>query len=587
MKFSMTIKRQLTLVVILQLAFILILVIGYLSTNRSLNRSVAQKEQIASEMNGIRLFALSIKDYQNRKLSFQELSQQQLRLNQTVSNDNMKRELQQVWTKVSEIEKLTLGNQDIEKQVMALTEESISKSNQFINAMSAALADPIQQSRVSTLERLVIAGANANNNNNYKVQVLYKDLKLDIGKKDELVGFLDQAILQAEGDAKMLANTPFRQLPLDALDANTKIKSLVLTYAANTSSIASLENEMLTSTNRLYDLLNQEDRQANESVIKGIRNSLLVLILLLLIVSVVIVVINFNLSSSVGNNITQLIEKVTRLKEGELNIGFSKRSVDTENEFYRLHRTLADFVTFLKTMVEDIMTHSNNFLVASNELNEASQQLSQGANEQASGAEEVSSSMEQMASSIQQTTDHSREADKIARQVSEGVAKVGAAAKQSLDSVKNISEKINVINEIASKTNLLALNAAVEAARAGEHGKGFAVVAAEVRKLAEHSKVAADEIVGLASQSVHVTESAAKLMAQLIPEIQRSGSLIQEIAASSQEQNSGTIQVNTALQQFNQVTQQNAASSEELATASEELSAQAEQLKDTVAYFKL
>jgi methyl-accepting chemotaxis protein len=221
------------------------------------------------------------------------------------------------------------------------------------------------------------------------------------------------------------------------------------------------------------------------------------------------------------------------------------------------------------------------------QMSSASQQLSQGANEQASGAEEVSSSMEQMAANIQQNTDNAQEADKISQRVSDGVQKVGSAAQESLISIRNISDKIGIINDIAFQTNILALNAAVEAARAGEHGKGFAVVAAEVRKLAERSKIAADEIVSLSAKSVNVTESASKLMGNLIPEIEKTAKLVQEIAAASMEQSTGADQVNSAIQQLNQVTQQNAAASEEMATSSEELSSQAEQLKDIISFFRL
>jgi len=167
-----------------------------------------------------------------------------------------------------------------------------------------------------------------------------------------------------------------------------------------------------------------------------------------------------------------------------------------------------------------------------------------------------------------------------------GMKRVKDASEESLLSIRNIAEKIAIVNDIAFQTNILALNAAVEAARAGEHGKGFAVVAAEVRKLAERSKIAAGEIEMMSKTSVNATNESAKLINEMLPEIEKTARLVQEITAASMEQNSGADQINNALQQLNQITQQNAAASEEMATGSEELSAQAEQLKETVSFFK-
>jgi methyl-accepting chemotaxis protein len=156
-----------------------------------------------------------------------------------------------------------------------------------------------------------------------------------------------------------------------------------------------------------------------------------------------------------------------------------------------------------------------------------------------------------------------------------------------MQSMKEIADKIGIIGEIARQTNLLALNAAVEAARAGEHGKGFAVVAAEVRKLAERSQVAATEIDQVSVSSVAVAEKSGKLLEQIVPDIQKTARLVQEISASSREQSTGAEQVNTAIQQLNEVTQQNAASAEEMASSSEELASQAEQMRETVSFFKI
>ncbi|MBN1182146.1 MAG: HAMP domain-containing protein [Bacteroidales bacterium] len=252
-----------------------------------------------------------------------------------------------------------------------------------------------------------------------------------------------------------------------------------------------------------------------------------------------------------------------------------------------LPESLQNMVLKLREIVSNILEGSDSIASASQQLSSSAQEMSQGATEQASSAEEVSSSIEEMTANIEQNTSNAQETEKISRQASEGMNKVGGASQESLVSIKTIAEKINIINDIAFQTNILALNAAVEAARAGEHGKGFAVVAAEVRKLAERSKVAADEIVELSGKSVGITSEASKLIDQLLPQIENTSKLVQEITAASLEQNSGATQINSAIQQLNQVTQQNAAAAEEMSTSSEELSSQADQLRGLISYFQI
>lgn len=258
--------------------------------------------------------------------------------------------------------------------------------------------------------------------------------------------------------------------------------------------------------------------------------------------------------------------------------------IDSNGE---LDVALMEMVKNLSKIVENIIESAQNIATASEQMSSSTQQMSQGASEQAASAEEVTSSIEEMSSSIQQNTDNAQQTEKISLKAAEGVLNVAKASNESLISIKNISDKISIINDIAFQTNILALNAAVEAARAGEHGKGFAVVAAEVRKLAERSKIAASEIEILSKSSVKVTEDTKNQMEQLAPEIDKTSKLVQEISAASLEQNSGTNQINSAVQQLSLVIQQNSSASEEMAASAEQLSAQSENLREMVTFFKI
>jgi len=261
--------------------------------------------------------------------------------------------------------------------------------------------------------------------------------------------------------------------------------------------------------------------------------------------------------------------------------------INQKDEIGILAKSLQNMVEKLRDVVSSVIVGADNILSASIQVSSSSQQMSQGSNEQASSTEEISSSMEEMVANIQQNTDNSKQAEKIALLGADSIKRGSDATIKSAESMKQIADKVKIIGDIAFQTNILALNAAVEAARAGEHGRGFAVVASEVRKLAERSREAADEIDILTKNGVREAEDAGRLLADIVPEIEKTAKLVQEIAAASIEQNSGAEQINNAIQQLNVVVQQNAASSEELASSSEEMSSQAEQLTESVSFFKI
>jgi len=283
----------------------------------------------------------------------------------------------------------------------------------------------------------------------------------------------------------------------------------------------------------------------------------------------------------------QSLNNLEELTKGNLEINTDELLVSRKDELGRLGKSISTLSKTLKEVISGVQISAAHIAEASSELSGTAQHLSQGSNEQASANEQVSASMEQMVSNINQNADNAKETEKIAQNASDGMNKLNTAALESLDSIKAISNKVTIISDIAFQTNILALNAAVEAARAGEQGKGFAVVAQEVRKLAELSKKAANEINALTKRSVEISEQTGIYMQETIPEINKTVKLVQEISIASAEQNSGSNQINNAINELNNVTQQNAANSEEMASSSEELSAQAEQLNELVSFFKL
>ena len=193
--------------------------------------------------------------------------------------------------------------------------------------------------------------------------------------------------------------------------------------------------------------------------------------------------------------------------------------------------------------------------------------------------------MEQMVSNIKQNADNAQTTDKIANKSASDAQESGKSVREAVSAMKDIASKISIIEEIARQTNLLALNAAIEAARAGEHGKGFAVVASEVRRLAERSQKAAGEINQLSGDTLKVSEKSGEMLDKLVPDIQKTAELVQEISAASKEQDTGSSQINQALQQLEKVIQENASASEEMASTTEELTGQADQLVSALSFF--
>lgn len=335
-----------------------------------------------------------------------------------------------------------------------------------------------------------------------------------------------------------------------------------------------------------FTLLNEHFEEMEETLISGmdasINQAIWVVCSSLFLLICLVFLANY-LLRSVVRDIRRLSQWTLKIDEdlsyaGE--VGFER-----SDELGDLADSVRAMTVKLTSVIREIVTVSEQLNSSSGNLSASTREIASGASQQAASVEEVSASMEQMASNIAQNADNAQKTDAIARNSGSRAKECGQAVGHTVDAMKEIAEKISIIEEIARQTNLLALNAAIEAARAGEFGKGFAVVAAEVRKLAERSGVAATEISSLSISSVDVAEKAGGMLRDLVPDIEQTAELVQEISVASKEQESGAIQINAAIQSLDEVVQMNASVAAQTAGTANELSSQADTLVGILNHF--
>ncbi len=469
----------------------------------------------------------------------------------------------------------------------------VENCNVYLNNQKSAMLGEINSGRVTkqryvklTLINEILTLVNDIRIENFKAQA-----SRNIDVLENIVEIFPKVFADID-EIRKYTNASADLLALNELEAAAKsYEGAIMAYSDAWSKRNTIAADRLTSAHNLIAAANVSTEGSLEGVQKVSSNSVvsvnksnMVLLVGLTIAFILGIVLTIVITRIVTTPVLKGVEFAEKLSSGDLTATID---VDQKDEIGKLASALSDMGVKIREVVQNVIAGADNIASASQQMSGTSQQLSQGASEQAASVEEVTSSMEQMAANIQNNNENAKQTEKIAISSTEGVREGSYAANTAVVSMKDIAEKIKIINDIAFQTNILALNAAVEAARAGEHGKGFAVVAAEVRKLAERSKVSADEIDALSKNGVSVAEQAGIKLEEVVPDIENTAQLVQEISAASQEQYAGAEQVNNAMQQLNNVTQANSAASEEMATGAEELASQAEQLKEIISFFRI
>jgi methyl-accepting chemotaxis protein len=395
-----------------------------------------------------------------------------------------------------------------------------------------------------------------------------------VAEEQAIIGELTPTMKTADAAVEKLKGI----LKKEDHDALTKftINELYPAIDPVTEKFAQLVNVQLRVAKEEYDRSSREYGVNRSAAITTIVLGILVSLLLA-------VTLIRNLARQLGGEPAFIAGIAEKIADGDLTVRFESDGRKDTGVYAAMKRMAEN----LKEVLAGVKNAADIVAAGSQQISSSSVEMSQGASEQAAASEETASSMEQMSSNIKQNAGNARQAEEIAGKSAMDAQQSGVAVTETVRAMNEISSRTSVIEEIARQTNLLALNAAIEAARAGENGKGFAVVASEVRKLAERSQKAAAEISELSSSSVNIAERAGSMLEKLVPDIQRTAELVQEISSACREQDSGTGHINKAIQQLDHVIQQNSAASEEMASTAEELSSQADQLLQAIAFFNV
>ncbi|HKK47750.1 MAG TPA: methyl-accepting chemotaxis protein [Alkalispirochaeta sp.] len=318
--------------------------------------------------------------------------------------------------------------------------------------------------------------------------------------------------------------------------------------------------------------------QDSRSLLMSLYSAVLVAFLVLAVLAYILI------GRGIAAPLGEVVAYAELLSDGDLT---ESLTVTRSDEIGRVAAAVKNMQGRLTDVVATIQLATDSVNSGTHNVSASAQTLSEGASEQAASVEETSASMEEITSQIRANSDNAEHTEKISRAMAHEAQQTNEVVERAVTAMRQISEKVSIIDEIARRTNMLSLNAAIEAARAGDAGKGFAVVATEVRKLADRSRDAAAEIISLTQNTETAVEESGTRLEKMLPEVQHTVELVNEITATSREQSAGADEINNTMQQLDEVVQSNASAAEELASTAEELQGQTKNLEETISFFRM
>ncbi len=597
-------RFKLRLPVIFQIILLAAFVYFYFSVNALLKEESSDKVLVSQLGQKVRTMYWGLNEYLTGKITHEQLDAKYVEIlklvNETdaITDEAKLKELKGLDAEINKIDTILKENLDIEKQIDQLTTLSIQQSNDFISGVSRKLLDKKLRSTVSDIERSIIESAKLNTNANYQIKVLFRDVKVDPKKEQELIGLLEQIIKNAELAVKSLAGTPYADLPKKAGEANIKIKELVIKCVNNLKSVEKSKDTIINTYEGVFVYFNQTEEDRRSETDKIFRDTFYVLFFVFAAVTLFIIILGYTLTRSILKPLDGMIDRARELAEGEVDMT-RRLDIYSNDEMGELSSWFNKFLERLNQLIMKVKNSSDEVTHAADEIVDGGSNLAARTNEQAASITETSATMEHFTNTVRQNTEYSVEADMMLTEFNTEIQQKGSLIQnvtstmtEIYDSSKEIDNIIKVINDISFQTNLLALNAAVEAARAGEAGRGFAVVASEVRNLAQKTAESSKSIQEIVLRNVESTQKGMELVkdtSEFFTEIiSVMGDIVKKIAnitSVSRGQSAGIEQINLAIEQMEKLSTHNAQMVEQFTSIGKKVKSNSAELQELVGHF--